>query len=102
VLVKSFARIHLQNLINYGVLPIVFEKAGDYDRIEQGDAIKLTGIRKALERGEGTTAKINGKDEIHFENHLTQRQREVLLAGGLINWCSTCGIDQYGNAKKIE
>lgn len=90
VLVKSFARIHLQNLINYSVVPMVFSDKEDYNRLEQGDVLVFENLRTALENGESFSAKIEGKGIIKFEDHMSQHQREVLLAGGLINWCRTC------------
>ena len=51
VLAKTFARIHWQNLVNYGVLPLTFAHTADYDRIAQGDVICLGGLHAALRRG---------------------------------------------------
>ena len=52
VLAKGFARIHGQNLVNFGILPLIFDDPADYERIEQGDELDLGGVRAALEAGE--------------------------------------------------
>jgi aconitate hydratase len=88
VLAKSFARIHWQNLINFGVLPLTFDSAEDYDSLQTGDVIKLGGLRERIRAGstlEGKAA--NGKrSSLRLSNQLSERQVRVLLAGGLINW----------------
>lgn len=86
VLVKSFARIHRQNLINYGVLPLVFAEAADYDRVERGDILSAHNLRDTLKRGEEITIQVEGKKSVRTRHALTARQVEVILAGGLINW----------------
>lgn len=86
VLVKSFARIHLQNLINYGVLPLVFETADDFDRPEQDGEIMIRGVRRALQDGGALKIETGDGGEIAFLNDFSERQREILLAGGIINW----------------
>jgi aconitate hydratase len=84
VLAKSFARIHRQNLINYGVLPLVFVKVGDYDRLEKGDVIVSSDLCRTLEAGHEITLECKG--QIFTKHGLTRTQMNVLLAGGLINW----------------
>ena len=87
VLVKSFARIHLANLINFGILPATFENADDYDKIEQGDALDMPDIRKAVESGD--TLEIHNKTKnviINARISLSQRQRDIILVGGLLNY----------------
>ncbi|MGH8215279.1 MAG: aconitate hydratase [Rhodanobacteraceae bacterium] len=86
VLAKGFARIHWQNLVNFGVLPLTFARAEDYDKLEQGDVIALGGLRENLGTGNALTVSIKGKGDIELEHQLSPRQIEVLLAGGLINW----------------
>jgi len=85
-LVKSFARIHKANLINFGIVPLTFVDCADYDRIEQGAEIVIPGIREALVGGrDRVTVKMN---EIAVEAviDLSTRHREILAAGGLLNW----------------
>jgi len=87
VLAKTFARIHWQNLINYGVLPLTFAHTADYDRIAKGDVIRLGGLHAALWRGPEIQAG-TGSDgrRVTLMHALSPRQIEVLLAGGLINF----------------
>jgi aconitate hydratase len=84
VLVKSFARIHRQNLINYGVLPLVFANKQDYDRLEKGDILFARDLRRTL--GNGADIALECKGIIFTKHHLTSKQIDVILAGGLINW----------------
>ena len=84
VIAKSFARIHAANLINAGILPLCFEDPADYDRIEQGDVLELCGVHAGLESGH-FTLRANGK-EMQLVGTFSERQRAVLLAGGLLNY----------------
>jgi aconitate hydratase len=86
VLVKSFARIHRQNLINYGVLPLVFAHPADYERIEKGDVLMARDLHRALRRGEDIALDIAGKPSVATHHGLTPRQIDIILAGSLINW----------------
>ena len=87
VVVKSFARIHEQNLINAGVLALRLKDEGDYDKIEPGDVIAVTNIRAALAEGRDITLRIPAKGrEIAARHHMSARQVEIFLAGGLVNW----------------
>ncbi len=81
VIVKSFARIHKANLINFGIIPMTFENPADYDSIRQGDKISIPGIKKHLADGTEITAKINGRD-IRLKADLSKQDREILIAGG--------------------
>ena len=87
VIAKSFARIHCANLANAGILPLVFKDEADYDRIDQMDELELPDIRSAI----AGNSKIIVKDltkGIEFEAKavLSARQREMVLAGGLLNY----------------
>ena len=87
VLVKSFARIHRQNLTNFGVLPLVFANAADFDRIEQGDDLELKDVREGIQR-EGRTVEVYNrtKDEAYEATHtMTPREVEMVLHGSQIN-----------------
>jgi aconitate hydratase len=88
VLVESFARIHRQNLINYGVLPLTFDEPDDYDRLNQGDVLIARDLHHALERGETISLDVRGSNSAGITTHhgLTSRQAAIILAGGLINW----------------
>ena len=85
VIAKSFERIHAANLINFGILPLIFLQENDYDFIEPGDSLEMTDIRKTL--------KANGKMVVHNRSRgksfgvayeLSERQKNVLLAGGAL------------------
>lgn len=86
VLVKSFARIHFDNLINFGILPLTFKNPEDYEKIRQGEKLVLEGVRDALANGNAVLhAKVNGHT-IPLEHRLTERQRQLILDGGLLNY----------------
>ena len=87
VLVKSFARIHRANLINAGILPLEFTNEADYDDIMLGNEIVMPDIRKIVEEGGDVVIenKTTGKT-ITAKCELTQRMRDIILAGGLLNY----------------
>lgn len=87
VIVKSFARIHRSNLINAGILPFTFENEADYENIAQGDMIKIENLRSAVLNGEKIylTNVTNGK-KIPLVLELTERTRDIILAGGLLDY----------------
>ena len=84
VIAKSFARIHAANLVNAGILPLIFEKPEDYDRIEQGDELRLDNVRAAL--ADDRIVLHAGDKEIPLRMDLAERQKAVLLAGGLLDY----------------
>ena len=85
-LVKSFARIHKANLINFGIVPLTFVDPSDFDKVEQGADMVIPGIRDALATGADTvTVEVNGVS-VEARVDLSERHREILLAGGLLNW----------------
>ncbi len=87
VLAVSFARIHWQNLANFGVLAVEFADAADHDRIQRDDVLVLAGIREALVAGTEITVHNKTRDEDYAARHrLSTRQVDMLLAGGLIPW----------------
>jgi len=87
VLAISFARIHWQNLANFGVLALEFENASDYDQIQQGDFLVMTGIRDALSAGTEISVHNKTRNENYYVRHgLSARQIGMLLSGGLISW----------------
>lgn len=86
VIVKSFARIHWQNLINFGILPVTFVDPADYDRIEQGDELETVDIRQTLSHGQRIRMTNKAKNETYSTEHtLSERQIEMVLEGSLIN-----------------
>jgi len=87
VIAKSFARIHMSNLINSGILPLTFEDEADYDRIEAGDVLKLEGTRNQVENRERITVKNETKGyTFYVKLAASERLREMLLCGGLLNY----------------
>ena len=86
VLAKSFARIHWQNLNNFGILPLTFADPADFDKIEQGDVLKLEGVRDAIEGSATVTVTNETKGEsFKAEHDMSERQVDMVLAGSLIN-----------------
>lgn len=86
VLAKSYARIGWQNLVNFGILPLEFVSPEDYDTIDEGDEIELTGLRDALKQGKEIEVRNTNKNLIYKLTHrLSDRQKEIILYGGLIN-----------------
>ncbi len=86
VLVKSFARIHRQNLVNYGVLPLMFVEPSDYERLDKGDVLIARDLHRTLAKGDDVILEVKGTDSISTRHDLTQKQIAVILEGGLINW----------------
>ena len=87
VIVKSFARIHWQNLTNFGILPLTFVDPADYDKIEQDDVLEAADIRRILSLGENRIRIANKtRNETYETEHtLSKRQIDMVLAGSLIN-----------------
>lgn len=82
---KSFARIHKANLINFGILPLVFENPADYDRLHLGDHVHLPDLRSRLLAGAERLPLFAGDQEIWLRLELSPRHREIIAAGGLLN-----------------
>ncbi len=84
-IVKSFARIHKDNLINFGIVPLVFADPADYESIKQDDTVSIPGIRKAVTEGASEIAVyLNGR-KVKTRLEVSDRQRRILLAGGILN-----------------
>lgn len=87
VIAKSFARIHCANLANAGILPLVFLDETVYDRIDQMDELEIDNAREAIASGGPITVRNNTKGfTFQAEAILSQRQRDIVLAGGLLNY----------------
>ena len=87
VVAKSYARIHCANLANAGLIPLQFVDEADYDRIDQMDELRLPRIKEELKQGTQVTLEDVTKGfAVQVEAQLTQRQREMVLAGGLLNY----------------
>jgi aconitate hydratase len=87
VISKSFERIHSANLINFGIIPLAFKTETDYDQIASGDIIQIPDIRKAVANNEPLTIKnLTKKTEFEVNYELTERQRNIILAGGMLSY----------------
>ena len=86
VIAKDYARIHWQNLVNFGVLPLTYASAADHDRLEQGSKLRISGLHEALASGNTVNVETEGGDTVECHHGLSSRQIEILRAGGLINW----------------
>jgi len=86
VIAKSFARIHRANLVNFGILPLVFARSDDYGCLDQGDMIELPEIGRRVERGEPIVLRVAAKGlEVPLRLEVSERERRVLAAGGRLN-----------------
>ncbi|KHE72162.1 aconitate hydratase [Halobacillus sp. BBL2006] len=86
-IVKDFARIHWQNLANFGVLPLTFVNESDLDDLEQGDVLVFKGLRDGIKQSSTVEAEVKGKNKkLKLEHALSPRQIEIMQMGGLINW----------------
>ena len=87
VLTKSFARIHMANLVNAGIVPMTFADEADYDRIDQMDELRIEKIGEQLKKGDVITVTDVTKGFTFQANvNLSERQKEMLYAGGLLNY----------------
>ena len=91
VIAKSFARIHIANLINAGILPLPFEDPADYDDLEQDNTLRLTGIIEGMEKGRITVTDTTTGKVFTALCNLTARQQAILKAGGLLNYTKEGG-----------
>jgi aconitate hydratase len=93
VIAKSFARIHRQNLINFGILPLILVDPEDYARLKQLDEVGIPNVADALRQGQSTvTLKDTSADlTVRLRHDLSDREREVVLAGGRLNYIRARG-----------
>jgi len=109
VIAKSFERIHMANLINFGILPLIFDSRADYGLIDRGDELEIPDVRwrlanneqiivRAKSKGKG---KGKGKNGYEFKVHtqLTKRERSIILAGGLLPYIKS-GIKVNGGGER--
>jgi aconitate hydratase len=86
VIARSFARIHRQNLANFGILGLTFVDAADYDRIQQGDVLELRDVRESIQRvSRVEVVNVARSESYELDHGLAARQIEMVLAGSLIN-----------------
>ena len=92
VIAKSFARIHMANLVNFGIAPITLANEADYDKIAEGDEIMIEGFAEAIKSADSAylTVKKTG-ERIPLVLNFSARQREILLAGGTLNYTKNQG-----------
>ncbi len=93
VLAKSLARIHHANLVNFGLLPMVFVSPDDLDAIEQGDELAIDDVLEGVDRGRLTVQNRTKGTTIEVTLELTERQKEILKAGGLLSHTRARGSD---------
>ncbi len=87
VIAKSFARIHRANLINFGIMPLVFANPADYDAIDRDDELWISGLPEVLFRNEPFAVQnVTKKTSFLVRHNLTAREAQVLAAGGLLNY----------------
>ena len=87
VIAKSFARIHVANLINFGIVPFTLKNEDDYDKIAELDKIMIEGFAEAVRSADGAILKDTSKGiEIPLILNLTERQRKILLSGGMLQY----------------
>jgi aconitate hydratase len=84
VIAKSFARIHRSNLINFGVLPLVFRDKADLDRIGQGDRLRIKDLRGCLQGGSCAVDNLTKGYAFEVESNLNEREAELVEKGGLL------------------
>ena len=90
VVAKSFARIHVANLINAGILPLTFQNPDDYDRIGEGQNLGIKDIDAGMNNGKIIATVLETGVEIPLNCSFTQRQMGILKAGGLLNYTKEC------------
>lgn len=90
VLAKSMERIHRANLINFGIVPLIFANPADYDALNPGDRVEIDDIRQQLLSGATRLTVRNATSQTTFEVEcdLTDRERKIVAAGGLLNYTS--------------
>jgi aconitate hydratase len=87
VLAKSFERIHAANLVNFGILPLTFRDAGDYEQLDAGDRLKLENLHQELRSEKPLTVKNETKGySLEVTHNLSERQIAIVKAGGLLNY----------------
>ena len=91
VITKSFARIHIANLINAGIMPLTFKNPEDYDKLTQGDKLSLSDIFEGMDSGEITLKDETTGESFTLTCSFTERQKAILKAGGLLQYTKNQG-----------
>ncbi len=85
VIALAIERIHSANLINFGIVPLTFSDPADYERINEGDELIIDNFREQLKNGNTVVAKLPGGLEITLKHKLSDEDRKIILAGGMLN-----------------
>lgn len=88
VIVKSFARIHRQNLINFGIIPFTFVNEEDYERIKPDDQLSIDGLKESLLNDNVIVRNISQNIDVPVKHSMTSRQIQIIMAGGLLKYIS--------------
>jgi aconitate hydratase len=97
VIAKSFARIHRRNLISQGILPLLFVNEADYEQVSQGETWRIESVREVVSAQEPIlAAKSDAGREIELEARLLAREREILVAGGMLKYLRGGGRQRIG------
>ena len=91
VIAKSFARIHVANLINAGILPLVFENADDYNKLNEGDNLELSGIFDGMDSGKIILSNKTTGEKYTLLCSFSERQKDMLKCGGLLGYTKLKG-----------
>ena len=86
VLAKSFARIHLANLVNFGLLPLVFDDKSDYDKIDEMDELKIENVDSLYDSFDLTIENVTKKETYKVHAPISKEDVEILMAGGALNY----------------
>jgi len=86
VITKSFARIHVANLINAGIMPLTFKNPDDYDKLNQGDKLTLSNVFEGMDKGEIILKNETTDESFELSVSFTERQKAILKAGGLLSY----------------
>ena len=86
MITKSFARIHAANLVNAGIVPLTFEDPDDYDRLNQGDSLEISGLFDAMTSGKATLKDLTTGESFTLLCALSARSADILRAGGLLKY----------------
>ncbi len=86
VIAKSIERIHMANLANFGIVPLMFRNNEDFEKIQSNDEFEIPNFKNVLQQSEFEVLNKTQKDRFSVFHSLTPRQTEILLSGGLINY----------------
>jgi len=86
VIAKGFQRIHADNLVNFGIMPLIFINPNDYEKIDQSDKIRLSNLHDSIRNNKLTLENVTKRNQIPLRHELSKRQCEIALAGGALNF----------------